>query len=257
MSLKTIKNRIHRHPHTMGFTYVEVVIVVLLVGGGIAFLLNAVPSGIQVFSLGTQNHKLYYLAKEKMAEIKAQKAWIQSIDTDNPGFPSATTDLANQWKTDLDRDGRSFSSSVRGQVAVSILRSDLTPFTANDYLYTPREYFEITVTVSQGSQQSRLKSYLTTPASRETLLGQLYLIRRALILYAEDQGGYPATDELWQLVPSYLPFIPNDPYTVITSPVTTGIEDAGDYSYVNTGSTRTLYAKSHPSAEYPDLELVW
>ncbi len=260
--MKRNRNKAHhstssRLGHQLGFSFIEIIIVIVLIGGTVAFMLNAVPNGIRVFSQGTESHVLYYLAKEKMAEIQALGIWIQDVDTQNPTFPSRSNDPANLWKTELDLDGRSLSSQVRGQIAVTKLDETYTTFDATDEQSTPRERFEISITMTQDTSGANIKSYLTVTASQESLKGLLLLMRRALVLYAEDNGFYPASNDLAQLVPNYLPYIPNDPYTLTPSPHITGTESSADFEYSNVGGVFSLYAKSHDPIEYPAMEVTW
>lgn len=241
-----------------GFSLVEIVVVLVLVGGALAFLLTSIPRGLIVFNHSSQGHKLYYLAKEKTAEVQAQRIWIENVDTQTPRFATHIYDLANQWKSQLNIDGRNFSNQVRGQITVILLKpNSYAPFsTSSDFLFTPRERYEIRASVTQGTQVVQLIHQMTITASEESLLGILHLIRRGLMLYAEDTGSYPPSNQLLLIAPSHIPYIPNDPYTYHWPQSVEYVHHA-DYSYTNDGATRKLFALSHPEDSYPNLVLTW
>lgn len=241
-----------------GFSMVELLVVLVLVGGALTFLLTSIPQGLIIFNQSSQGHKLYYLAKEKVAEIRTQRIWIENVDTQNPRFPTRSNDLANQWKSVLDMDNRNFSNQVRGQITVILLMpGTYTPFSFFlDFWFTPRERYEIRISVTQGTDVVQLIHNMTITASEESLLGILHLIRRGLMLYAEHTGSYPPSNQLFNIAPNYIPYIPNDPYTYHWPQLVEYMHYA-DYSYTNDGTTRKLFALSHPESTYPNLVLTW
>ncbi len=240
-----------------GFSYVELVVCILIIGIVVGTLIELLPNGIDIFRLGLRNHKLHFLAKEKMAEIKAQKLWIHDIDTSSPSYPGLTNDLAEQWKSELNADGRNFASTVSGVIQVTHLTAALTPFLPADFTSTTRDQYEISVSVTEGSETATVKSYLTVPAAQQHLLGILYLLKRALQLYNENTAAYPLSGQLNLLIPNYLPYIANDPYTAMAAPVVNNYENEIDYSYTNSGGVRKVYAISHDEIAYPNLVLTW
>jgi hypothetical protein len=239
-----------------GFSYVELAIVIILTAGVVTFLLNVIPNGVQIFSHGIQSHRLYYLAREKMAELQVLGYWNTGVDTQNPRFPGVAADFAVSWSNQLNADNRNLAPSTRGQIAVTHLNSTWTSFDWFDNLFTIRERFNLTITVTQGGAVGRVSSYLTVMPSQRSLLGILGYLQKALILYAANTGGYPVT--LDSLVDGlYIPYIPNDPYTPKETSFLTGKENVVDYTYTVVGGTRTLFANSHVPGDYPSLVLVW
>jgi len=149
----------------------------------------------------------------------------------------------------------------RGIMTVTFLKQEdnqWLPFSTKEFDQNlPRDAVRVTISLyGDTGQEVSQNLFLTALPIRQRLLGHLYLLKRALLLYYNDNNIYPAS--LSHLVPSILVEIPNDPYT-FTKKKVSHLEEITDWTYsLNTNLRQiSLYANSHSPFSFPDMHLTW
>lgn len=240
-----------------GFSLIELVIVIVVVAIALPFVMQGLYEGVRAIILPPQVDRPFLLASEQLEVIRNSGYWIDDIDTQVPQFPGNPYDLAESWKSRLDADNRSFSSAVNGKVEVTYLKgAALAPFSGAQFDGNEkREKRKIRITVTLDGKTGVIDTYQMTYPTEARLLAILRRIKLALLQYQyNNAGSYPLS--LSSLVPTYLPELPNNPYTITQAKVT-HLEEILDYSFSNVSGIRTLLANSHPTATYPSLTLIW
>ncbi|MFC1617606.1 prepilin-type N-terminal cleavage/methylation domain-containing protein [Candidatus Margulisiibacteriota bacterium] len=228
-----------------GFTLIEIAASLMIFAAITLVALGILSHSTRSSTNSFEYIKLNLLIKEKLEIIKSLGFWVwDSFDTEN--LSGNTKEPAYIWKDNLSQ----ISCNQRGLIEAVFLKDvagELQDFAGEFDGNLARDKVRVSVSLytSRGHPLSQ-SIVLSMYASHDKVKSLLGIIRKALEMYAEDNSGnYPNSGNLAVLVDdSYIPELPNDPYTTEKTKITHKEEET-DWYYDNTANTITLEPNSH------------
>jgi len=223
-----------------GFSLVEITLSLLIFSIILVTVVEVFVPSAKQSAYSFEQTKIQLLVNQKCQEIQNLGFWIWDTDTSNPDYPGNSHDPGEKWKTDLSNNG----VTTRGVIDVVFLKEiagNLVPFAGSEFdSMLPRNIVrtEVSIYTSKGGKVTQTVVLFAVPTLKK-LKSIQYIIAQALDIYFDQNGVYPLTDQLQDLVPNYLVEIPNDPFTGEKVKFT-HLEEFTDWAYTNDTGTSTI-----------------
>lgn len=235
-------------PHdNNGFTMIEMVLALLLFSAVMMGALSVFAPSVYTHVTNQERTQLSLILGQQKEHINTIGFWVWDGDSDSP--PANTSHPINTWKQKLTDQGASPRITMN-TIFIKPSGNSLVPFDSQPF-DGDQDRNMVTVTLAAYSTTGSVATDSITLFSKPALSSawsQLYILKRALVMYAADNGGsYPATASFASaLVPAYLDEIPNNPLTSLQTK-SSHVEESSDWFYENASGTITLAANSHRS----------
>lgn len=235
-----------------GFTLIELIVTVSLVVVTIMSFIATMSYVGQKKREMTEQQRLQFLVNEQLDRIRLQGYWTHDVDINRPLFPTSDYDYAVEWSkrlTDFDIQSGEITSQFFKRVDGEWSPFETQPFDGNH----DRGRMMVTVSLSSQLQEVTVtgSTLLAVHSTFQSADAVLRYLKRALLVYKDIQGEYPASYQLSSLVTAgVIDEIPNDPLTDLL-PKQTHVEEAIDWAYVHHEAQKMiqLYAFTRPDTQ--------